>query len=454
MRQQLLRFLLITVIMVSACGAQAASEPPFPSGPPQAESIRFQLAVYYPSSPKEEPLAALRAVAARETPALALTAALPHKPARMHLHARMEMDVKGNYAVPDLRALQYSGRGLSPAQSKALQHTKQALILNFAHPGKDTMQGLRNAYIVAIKVASRTGGLVWDEETREVFTPEKWQERRIGSWSGNLPDVAKHTVIHAYKSGELVRSITLGMSKFGQPDLIIDQFPWSSNDSMGNVLNLASQALVEGALIGPNGRLDLDINTLKNPAVRAREVASFKPNARGTASLALVKGKREEGDPRNRLAEITFSLHNAPDLHSRQDAVASSLYGSSDSVKYIRHDAELKAASERARKKLPALQADFARGLEPGEYIELKAPFATASGGREWMWVEVISWKGKQIEGALNNDPFDIPSMRAGQRVKVNQDDVFDYLRTFSNGTREGNSTGAIIEKMRGQVKQ
>ena len=38
-----------------------------------------------------------------------------------------------------------------------------------------------------------------------------------------MPDLSKHLVIHAYQKGELVRAITLGMEKFGLPDLVIDQ---------------------------------------------------------------------------------------------------------------------------------------------------------------------------------------------------------------------------------------
>ncbi len=393
-------------------------------------------------------MVALRALAAREAPGLALSSALPEAPSSRHMTARIEKNVKANYAPPDLKALAHFGRGLSAAQSAALQQTRQALILSFTHPKKHTLQGLRSAYVLAHQAALRTGGLLWDDETREVFTPQAWHERRLASWSEAWPEVHRHITIHSYQSGTLVRAISLGMSKFGQPDLIVDQFPWSSSQGMGNVINLLAQTLVEGAEVGRNGRVDLDIANLKNAAMRKSEIASYRENATGRASLALVKGTWEEGDPHNRLAEITFSLHKAPDLHARQDAVGTSLWGSSSKVQYIRHDAELKAASALARKKLPALLADFARGLRPGEYIEVKAPFATASGGREWMWVEIHTWKGKVIEGTLNNQPRDIPSLRSGQRVTVDQDDVFDYIRNFPGGSQEGNTTGVIIQKM------
>ena len=62
------------------------------------------------------------------------------------------------------------------------------------------------------------------------------------------------------------------------------------------------------------------------------------------------------------------------------------------------------------------------------------------------MWVEVASWKGSRIFGTLQNEPFDIPTLRAGQRVEVLEDDVFDYIFTRADGSTEGNEAGKIIE--------
>ena len=64
------------------------------------------------------------------------------------------------------------------------------------------------------------------------------------------------------------------------------------------------------------------------------------------------------------------------------------------------------------------------------------------------MWVEVTSWKGDKIKGHLRNDPFEIPNLHSGQVVNVRQAEVFDYIRHYSDGSEEGNETGAIIAKM------
>ena len=89
----------------------------------------------------------------------------------------------------------------------------------------------------------------------------------------------------------------------------------------------------------------------------------------------------------------------------------------------VKHDEELLEASRRARANLPALREAFNAGLAPGEFIQVKVPFKTPDGGKEWMWVEVTSWSGDKIRGLLRNEPFHIPNLHGGQTVDVSEED-------------------------------
>ncbi len=125
-----------------------------------------------------------------------------------------------------------------------------------------------------------------------------------------------------------------------------------------------------------------------------------------------------------------------------------SFFGWEDAVSKVDHNEELLAASRKAKARLPSLYNAFTEGLQPGEFIQVKAPFAVPDGGSEWMWVEITAWKGDAIKGLLKNEPFNIPSLHAGQIVDVRQEDIFDYIRRYPDGEQEGNETGTIIEKM------
>jgi uncharacterized protein YegJ (DUF2314 family) len=79
------------------------------------------------------------------------------------------------------------------------------------------------------------------------------------------------------------------------------------------------------------------------------------------------------------------------------------------------------------------------------EHLVVKGPFKTASGGTEWMWIEVVSWKGKTIEGILQNQPFDVPDLKVGARVQVEESAIFDYIWNRADGSVEGNETQSML---------
>jgi len=103
------------------------------------------------------------------------------------------------------------------------------------------------------------------------------------------------------------------------------------------------------------------------------------------------------------------------------------------------------------KKKLNKLAKAFNAGLTPGEFIQVKAPFTTSSGGNEWMWVEVLSWQGNNIRGILKSEPYHIPNLKGGSEVLVKQNEVFDYIRSYTNRKSEGNEAGALILKSQQQ---
>lgn len=444
---------LLRLALFVPLGVAAAPGDPFAAGTPAAAQVSYELAVYYAGKPTQAPLEALKAQLAAGTSRLKRVESLPRRADDPVVVARLEADVQKNYRPPSLAMLQRFGRGLTRDEATALQSAKVALILRFAHPQKDGMGPYRASLALMAQLAQDTGGLLWDEETREVFSVGEWRKQRLDTWDGDLPDVARHSVIHAYQARTLVRAITLGMAKFGLPDVVVEDFSWSMNTPMGNLLNLLTQSLGEGLRVGPQGRCELDMKALRHARARESQATGLLPGSTGRARLTLVEGRHEDGDPDNRLVEVRFDGQPGNDANARQQALLHALYGSQDSITYIKHDDALKAASEAARARLPALQQAFARGMEPGEYILVKAPFETPKGGVEWMWVEVTAWKGDAITGLLKNDPFNVPSLHAGQQVQVSQARLFDYIRRYADGRQEGNETGRLIEKQ-GQSKR
>jgi uncharacterized protein YegJ (DUF2314 family) len=438
-------FVFIFGASLNACSAQ--NQNAFPEGPVTSEYIHFEFAVYYLDSSPTSPIESFKSNLAKQNLALKIVDTLPAEPKTAFVTVKLDTEAQKDYSPPTLKMLQYFGRGLSAEQVQKVRQSNTALILDFAHPQELAFTALRNEQEIVEKVARDTGGLIWDQETRELFTPDAWSERRLNTWENGIPEISKHIVIHAYSGDKLVREITLGMAKFGLPDIVVNDFPWAVNDAVGNLIDVFAQKMAEGISVSKSGRFDLDLHSIKNKNARDAQLDNMKSNAAAVAKLTLVKGKWEKGDPENRLLEIEPDQYSGPDRYAQLNSLLSQLFGTEDSIKYVKHDKELLDASDAAKAKLPKLQREFQQGLKPGEYILVSAPFTTTSGGREWMWVEVTKWNGDSIEGLLEGEPDQVPNLKAGQMVKVSQSDVFDYLHHYPNGQSEGNETSKIIEK-------
>jgi len=415
---------------------------------PMEASIRFEYAVYMLPRHVTDPFLLLRKALDQKYPGLKLVDELPKNPSEMMLSAHLQRAIQQAYAPPSIEMLKVSGNDISDEQGQALQKSEEAFVLEFAHPKTNVWTAMRNADALIEEIARDEHGLIFDEETREAFSPNAWHTKRWGSWHDTVPEMSSQTVIHIYRKEEFVRAITLGMKKAGLPDVIVDDFFWSSANQVEHLINLFCQSLAEGASLDKRGTFYLNLRTIQNSALRNRQLDSLKENSTGVGFLNLREGVREEGDPDNRLIQLTFDRYVGVDIHAKRERMLSCFFGWEDKIRTVRHDEQVLEASAKARSKLPEFHKLFDAGLQPGEFLQVKAPFPAPSGGNEWMWVEVTSWKGSKIKGLLENQPFNIPDLHSGQIVKVREEDVFDYLWQYSDGREEGNTTGEILKKM------
>lgn len=416
------------------------------AGSPMAESIRFEYAVYMLPVHTKDPAAILR-VLAKKHPDLKLVSEIPQTPDQMVVATYMQNNVQKEFAPPEPGFLKFKGHGLSQQQEQALQKSKEAFVFEFAHPKENVWPGLRVANELVEEIARSTGGLVWDENTREVFSPDAWHERRLAPWPEGTPDISRQIIVDVYKNGDFNRAITLGMAKAGLPDVVVDNFSSFSDNQVVNLINLFCQSIAEGARYDVP-KFTLNLQAIKTSQARDTQVKSLKANSTGVAYLSLKPAVWEQGDPHNQLIQLMADRYSGNDAHAKQERMIGCFFGWEEHLARVEHNEELLEASRKARAKLPELHQAFNAGLQPGELILLKAPFQTPNGGNEWMWVEVVSWRDKHIEGLLKNEPSEIPSLHDGQIVHVQEADVFDYIRRYPDERTEGNTTGAIIEKM------
>ncbi len=303
--------------------------------------------------------------------------------------------------------------------------------------------------------AATNSAVIWDSSTRECFSRSAWQTNREQAWGDRpIADVSRQITIHLYRPDPKVaylRAITLGMEKFALPDVVVEQLIPSESQPVGNLINSICQSFAERPEIGDPSEVKVRTRDIQSPEARKRAKTGLLKGATAAATLALVVGTAQDGDPDNPLVGLDFRHGQGTTNDERRQQVLSEMWGSEDAITGASHSEELLAASARARERLISLRKNFLEGLPPSSRFLVKGPFKRDDEGDEWMWVEVLKWKSPgRIDGVLQNDPFYIRKLRAGARVSVQTDAAFDYLWVKPDGTSEGNETGRLIEQQAG----
>jgi hypothetical protein len=218
-----------------------------------------------------------------------------------------------SFAPPTERQLSLFGRGLDAAQRHAAAQSKGVLVLGWrldADPGFDR---LREAQKLALEVARKTEGFVWDETTLQLFGLAAWKRLRIDGWEGAIPDMRQHILLHYEARPEARRAVTVGMVKFGLPDLVVSDLAPRDAERMTTLVEAVAQLLVEGASPGTSGELAIDLKSIHHRAARDALLAATGADAQPQGHVGLAPAKSEKGDPENRLVQLRFAYPGATD---------------------------------------------------------------------------------------------------------------------------------------------
>ncbi len=354
-----------------------------------------------------------------------------------------------DYAPMSLDYLKYFATSLSDRQQQMLAKSNEAVFFTIYGLSKDSWTLNKRLTEFMAKMSKGKKWAIFDSINSQYFTPEAWEETRLQNWNEKIPYIPGQITIHAYREKAFCRLVTMGMQKFGLPDIVVNNASCFTTDQTMNIMNILSQYLTTNKNIYKDQAL-IDLKKISNKKLRDQMLGSLEDNAKKKVILNFKLGTNEEGDPDNILLEIDFENKNyaTPQLH--QEQIISDLFGNTEEIAHISHDDAILKASEAAKAKLPGLKDLFNEGMDAGYSLLLKAPFEDDQGGSEWMWIEVTKWKGKQIKGLLQSEPFHIKGLKAGSTVSASQEDIFDYILYKPDGTQEGNKTQELILKAQG----
>jgi len=108
-------------------------------------------------------------------------------------------------------------------------------------------------------------------------------------------------------------------------------------------------------------------------------------------------------------------------------------------------DPRMQAAVAEARERWPEFVAAF-ENRAADERFSVKAPFNDDE-HMEFMWVEVTAVEGKLILGTLGNEPVNVSNVKLGQRVRVQIDELNDWI-FFRDDELHGGFTIKVFERI------
>lgn len=375
-------------------------------------------------------------------------------------------DAQQSYPPPAIEKLRFKGLGITPVQARGLRNVTTVITITFALQQSPILPAYKMTNEFMTKLAGQAEGLLWDEETGEVMSPEFWEIQRNSTWQQDtIPDIEQHITMHAYQSDSSIRIVTLGLNKFGLPDVSVPSVSRNAAPNVGAAIQTMAQHWVENLpATVESHRWVVDLNTIQHKRFAERYRSNVADNGKFKATAILRAVKPRPGDNPNRQLRMSGELYADEVAESGSeepiteqadraglDQLAIEIFGEVDRQVLIDRNKRLLAASDRAQQQLPALRKHFQKGLQPAELIMVKAPFATDDGGAEWLWVHVKSWEEEVIRGVLPEDAKNIVALKTGTAVKVRQQDVFDYYHQLPNGQVLGNETAPIIAEMEGQ---
>lgn len=130
---------------------------------------------------------------------------------------------------------------------------------------------------------------------------------------------------------------------------------------------------------------------------------------------------------------------------------AAPLTATAQDSSYIRipnEDPEMTGARAKARATLPQFWDKMAKPGPEENNFSLKVGFPFGTNNAEHMWLKDIERRDGKLFGTINNVPRDVKTVRAGQRVEIDEMRISDWMYHRSGKIVGGHTIRPLIKRM------
>jgi hypothetical protein len=111
-----------------------------------------------------------------------------------------------------------------------------------------------------------------------------------------------------------------------------------------------------------------------------------------------------------------------------------------------RQDEELAPLISKARETYPAAVARFKQGLSPGEHFAVVTRLRDGNGRIEQVFVAVDSVEPGWVNGTITSDIELVSGYRRGDRYRMPESEILDWVISRPDGSEEGNVIGKYLD--------
>lgn len=315
--------------------------------------------------------------------------------------------------LPPKDTLDVVAIGLTPAERDNLDTRKQALLVDVDGPIGPEQLSARLLYAAVAELAEQLDGVVYDEAERRIFSKEEMLARTIQVPVGQSVFKPEQIAIQLYRSDDgAARMTTLGMQRFGAPDLAFGGANMTEAPLLVGLLNDAARVVVNGASDLPLKVKDISFD-------------------------GLIPEK-EQTDPENDLVELQPTVGGP--TRETWDHIVTSTYGTAgDEAK----------PDEAVTKKIRASLPDAVKRFQAGDgYFFMRGPFPIpederldGGAGTKQLWIQAASCGATLCSGVFQAAPNATPNVAPGKTVSVNRNEASDWMIRQRDGGTAGGET-------------
>lgn len=354
----------------------------------------------------------------------------------------LKVELKGPEEIPfpNVSYVKTFGFGFSDEDAVECASAGSLILLTFRSPAQNIFKKNLGMMWISYLLSKKFDGYIYDLESKELFTKKYFSNFNLKE---NFKDLRIHILVQKYPyTPGSYRIVTLGMAKFGCPDIEIKDFKTTASISLERLCYGICKKLID-----IRKKKEQPLPFPKNLSLKVKEIfeATNQLNGKGKQLEQIVKislkpGEYESGDSQKNIVRI-YPPRNMS-MEKWCDDVSGKVAGFIIKRKYDVNEAFLKKVYEEAQKNLPQFE-NYYKNRNPKDSFFAKISIKCKN-IEELIWLKVIGKKGENYIGAAQGDAAGCNNITAGTILRFKPKSIRDWIVALKNGKVIGNFTAKL----------